>query len=295
MNSPLDWSDVKVFLAIARAGSLGGAARLTGQSQPTIGRRLRALERQVGQALFQRGSEGFVLTTEGASVVEHAQRMEAEALAIERQLAGQEGLLEGLIRVSASDWFGAQVLTPIFGRFLLQQPKVSIELLTDARLFSLARREADLAFRIRPFEETDVVQRKVAHVPYRVYRATGSSVVVPADGAGVSLVTLDTAFQDFPDASWLRRRLPKATVAFGSNSRDAQARLCASGIGLAVLPAPLGDAHAGLAVVDLGEAPPGRDVWLGYHRDLRRLGRLRALVDLTVRQLDEDPRFGPGA
>jgi len=281
----MDWSDVKIFLAVARAGSLGGAARLTGQSQPTMGRRLRVLEREVGQALFQRGKEGFVLTAEGASVLAHSERMEEEALAFERQLAGQERLLEGLLRVSSSDWFGVHILTPIFAEFVKLHPKVNIELITDARLFSLARREADLVFRIRPFDEADVVQRKAMHVAYRVYRAKGTAHPVRSDGEGVSLITLDSAFQDFPDVAWLRKKLPKAHVAFGSNSREAQARMCAAGVGLAVLPAPLGDASSNLEAVDLGGLPPGRDVWVGFHKDLRRLGRLRALVDATLAQL----------
>jgi DNA-binding transcriptional LysR family regulator len=281
----MDWNDIAIFLAVARAGSLGGAARLTGRSQPTMGRRLKALERRVGHALFQRGREGFVLTTEGAAVLSHAERMEEEALGFERQLAGHDRQLEGLIRVSSSDWFGTHILTPIFAAFVQRHPNVTVELITDARLFSLARREADLAFRIQPFEETDVVQRKATHVDYRVYRMRGLSDAVAGDGAGVALITLDAAFQDFPDATWLRRRLPRARVAFCSNSRDAQARMCAAGGGLAVLPAPLGDRYPGLEAVDLGEAPPGRDVWVGYHRDLRRLARLRALVDTTIAML----------
>jgi len=281
----MDWSDVKIFLAVARAGSLGGAARLTGQSQPTMGRRLRVLEREVGQALFQRGKDGFVLTDEGASVLAHSERMEEEALAFERRLAGQAQQLEGLLRVSSSDWFGVHILTPVFAEFVRQHPLVNIELITDARLFSLARREADLVFRIQPFDEADVVQRKAVHVAYRVYRAKGTAHPVRSDGQGVPLITLDSAFQDFPDAAWLRKKLPKARVAFGSNSREAQARMCAAGVGLAVLPAPLGDACAALEVVDLGGLPPGRDVWVGFHRDLRRLGRLRALVDATVERL----------
>lgn len=281
----MDWSDVKIFLAVARAGSLGGAARLTGQSQPTMGRRLRVLEREVGQALFQRGKDGFVLTDEGASVLAHSERMEEEALAFERRLAGQAQQLEGLLRVSSSDWFGVHILTPVFAEFVRQHPLVNIELITDARLFSLARREADLVFRIQPFDEADVVQRKAVHVAYRVYRAKGTAHPVRSDGQGVPLITLDSAYQDFPDAAWLRKKLPKARVAFGSNSREAQARMCAAGVGLAVLPAPLGDACAALEVVDLGGLPPGRDVWVGFHRDLRRLGRLRALVDATVERL----------
>ena len=281
----MEWSDIRIFLAVARAGSLGGAARLTGQSQPTMGRRLRVLERDAGQALFQRGAQGFVLTDEGAEVLAHAERMEEEALGFERRLAGQEGEIEGLLRVSSSDWFGVHILTPIFATFAARHPKVTIELITDSRLFSLARREADLVFRIRRFDEAGVVQRKAVHVDYRAYRAVGSTHGNASDGANVPLITLDTAFQDFPDVAWLRRKLPQSRIAFGSNSREAQARMCAAGIGLAVLPAPLGDAMSALEAVDLGEAPPGRDVWVGFHRDLRRLGRLRALVDETIAAL----------
>ena len=276
----MEWSDIKIFLAVARAGSLGGAARLTGQSQPTMGRRLRVLEREAGQALFQRGQQGFVLTDEGAAVLAHAERMEEEALGFERRLAGQEGEMEGLLRVSSSDWFGVHMLTPIFAAFAARHPKVTIELITDSRLFSLARREADLVFRIKRFDEAGVVQRKAVHVDYRAYRAVGTTH--GQDGGDVPLITLDTAFQDFPDVAWLRRKLPKSRIAFGSNSREAQARMCAAGIGLAVLPAPLGDAMRELEAVDLGDAPPGRDVWVGFHQDLRRLGRLRALVDETI-------------
>lgn len=70
-----------------------------------------------------------------------------------------------------------------------------------------------------------------------------------------------------------------------SNSRDVQAALCANGAGLAVLPRPLGDSHAAIELVDLGEPPPGRDTWVGYHRDMKRLARLRALLDLVIERL----------
>src|ERR1700752_300127 len=94
----MDWSDVRIFLAIARSGPLGAAARVTGQTQPTMGRRLRALESAVGHELFQRTTEGFVLTAEGAAVLNHAERMDEEALGFARALAGKEQQLSGLIR-----------------------------------------------------------------------------------------------------------------------------------------------------------------------------------------------------
>lgn len=281
----MEWSDIRVFLAIARAGSLSGAARATQSSQPTMGRRLRALERGLGYALFQRGQEGFALTDEGSLLLAHAERMEEEVLALERELAGQEQHLEGQLRVSSSDWFGVYMLTPVFAEFAKLHPRVAIELVTDSRLFNLARREADIVFRIQAFAEPDVIQRRLMTVPYGLYTAKGRSRPLPKEGRGCSLISLDSAYRDFPDARWLKKALPKARIAFTSNSREAQARMCASGAGLAVLPRPLGDSHAGLRLVKVDSEPPGRDVWMGYHRDLRQLRRLRALAGLTVERL----------
>jgi DNA-binding transcriptional LysR family regulator len=281
----MEWSDIRHFLAIARARSLNGAARLTGQSQPTMGRRLRALEHALGHALFQRGSEGFVLTDEGAALLAHAERMEEEALAFERELAGHGEELDGQLRVSSSDWFGVHMLAPVFAQFIKTNPRVAIELVTDARLLNLARREADLAFRIQAFAEPDVIQRRLMTIPYGLYAAKGRARAFANGGSGCALITLDATYRDFPDARWLKQVLPKAHVAFTSNSREAQARMCAEGVGLAVLPRPLGDGMAGLRLVKTDAPPPGRDVWVGFHRDLRRLRRLRALVDLCVERL----------
>ncbi|MDB5851249.1 MAG: LysR family transcriptional regulator, partial [Rhodoferax sp.] len=222
----MEWSDLRVFLAIAREGTLRGAARQLGQSQPTMGRRLRALEQSTGQTLFQRTGEGFVLTDEGAAILPHAERMEDEALGLQRRLAGQDEQLEGLLRLSSSDWFGTHLLAPVLAEFAQLQPRVAVELLTSAAHFSLPRREADLVFRIRPFDEPEVVSRKLMHIDYGVYLKAGLPPPLPGDGAGTPLVTMDTAFSGMPDAVWLQKMLPRAFVVSRSNNRDVQARLC---------------------------------------------------------------------
>jgi DNA-binding transcriptional LysR family regulator len=281
----LEWSDVRIFLSIARSGTLGAAAEQVGQTQPTMGRRLRSLEETVGHVLFRRTRDGFVLTDEGAAVLAYAERMEEEALGFSRALAGKDAHLTGLLRVSSSDWFGVQVLTPVFARFLAKHRDVSLELVTDSRRYNLARREADLVFRITPFDEPDVIQRKLMHVNYALYGRIDLVAPAPGDGEGHALISMDSAFGALPDVEWVKRMLPKARIAFGSNNRGAQARMCAEGGGFAVLPCPLGDTTPGLQRIDLGEAPPGRDVWLGYHRDLRRVARLRALLEATIEEL----------
>lgn len=281
----MEWSDLRVFLAVAREGTLAAAARTLAQTQPTMGRRLRTLEKAIGHTLFQRTRAGFVLTDEGSAMLGHAERMEEEALAIQRQLAKQAHQLEGTLRITSSEWFGAHMLAPVLAEFAALQPGITVELVTEARFLDLARREADLAFRIRPFTEPDVIARKLLHVRYGLYARTGMAHPVLGNGEDTTLIGLQTEFAGKPDDSWLQSMLPKARVVFRSNSRDMQAKMCAQGVGLSVLPVVLGEQLVGVERLDLGKDPPGRDTWVGYHRDLRRLARLRALLDLVINRI----------
>lgn len=283
--APLEWSDLRVFLAIAREGTLGAAGRRLKQSQPTMGRRLRALEEAVGAKLFQRSTSGLSLTDDGEIILRHAEVMEAEAIAMERQLSGRNGSLEGMLRLTCSDWFGRIMVAPVIAEFALLHPAVVVEMLTDARVYSLVRREADLVIRIAGFDEPEVVARRLTTVSYALYGKIGRWKPVAGDGLGCPLIMMDTGFGGMPDVAWLTRTFPNAHIAARSNSRDVQAQLCALGVGLAVLPVSLGEATAGIEKVELDIAPPSRDNWLGFHRDLGRLPRLRAFVDLLVERL----------
>ena len=162
---------------------------------------------------------------------------------------------------------------------------VVVELLTESRFLSLSRREADLAFRIRPFDEPDVVSRRLLQMHYGAYVAESAPEPRAGDGEGIGLITMDTGLGDMPDVDWLQHMLPNARVVFRSNARSVQARMCRGGAGVAVLPLPLAEAIGGLRRVELGEEAPRRETWIGYHRDMRRLARLRALLELVAARL----------
>jgi DNA-binding transcriptional LysR family regulator len=206
----MEWSDIKIFLAIARSGTLGGAARALHTSHPTVGRRLRALEEAIGHTLFQRTADGLVLTEEGHGIIALAEQMEEGALAMERRLAGQEQDLKGNLRISSADWFGAYVLPPILADFSKAYPNVDVEILTGTRLFNLAQREADVAFRIVPFDTADVIQRRLFRLEYGVYIAEESPDPKYGDGTGFRLITHDTSTGQFPDIAWLAESFPNA-------------------------------------------------------------------------------------
>ncbi len=283
----MEWSDVRIFLAVMRGGSYGEAARLLGVSHPTVGRRIKALEDEAEQALFRRTSEGLVLTDAGDSVLALAESMENSALAMERRLAGNHERLEGILRISSAEWFAGHVLAPVLTELARRHPAVVPEVIGSYRLLNLARREADVAFRLVPFTEPDIVQRRLMSISYGLYGSAESARMMEDDPASVGLILMNTAQSHFPDVAWLLDRFPSSRRVFTSTSRAVQAQMCLRGMGIAVLPRPLGDATSGLQRIDLPDQPPGRDIWVGYHHDLRHMDRLRAMLDIADAMLSQ--------
>jgi DNA-binding transcriptional LysR family regulator len=282
----LDWSDIRLFLAVAEQGTLTAAARSVGFTQPTLGRRIQSLEQSLGQKLFQRTTEGFLMTDAGQALLPAAKRMAEEADAALRQLAGQESKLTGTLRISSFDWFSHYVLSDYCAGFLKLHPQVSLELLTDNRLLSLARREADLVFRLQSFDEPDIAQRKLMQLDYGLYAHFSFDLNLLNTPEKLSLISMDSYFSDLPDVTWLKTHFPGAPIAFKSNSREAQARLCCAGLGLAVLPVGMANQIQGLQQLPVDIPPPPRQIWLGYHQDLRHQRKLRAFIDFMTQSLE---------
>ncbi|AZS77017.1 LysR family transcriptional regulator [Achromobacter spanius] len=285
----MEWSDVRIFLAVARGGSFGEAARSLGVSHPTIGRRIKVLEDEAQQALFRRTKDGLVLTDAGDNVLALAESMEDSALSMERRLAGNHQRLEGILRISSADWFAGYVLAPVLVELARRHPAVVPEMIASYRLLDLSRRDADVAFRIVPFSEPDIVQRRLMRIPYGLYASTETAQALQADPASVGLILMNTAQSHFPDVAWVLDTFPRSRRVFTSTNRTVQAQMCLRGLGLAVLPRPLGDALAGLQRIDTPDQPPMRDVWVGYHHDLRHMDRLRAMLDIADMMLSDSP------
>jgi DNA-binding transcriptional LysR family regulator len=283
----MEWNDVRIFLAVVRSGSFGEAARTLKVSHPTVGRRIKAIEDEAEQALFRRTKAGLVLTDAGDAVLTLAESMEDSALAMERRLAGNHGRLEGILRISAAEWFTGYVFAPVLAELTRRHPAVVPEVIASYRLLNLSRREADVAFRIVPFSEPDIVQRRLMRISYGLYGSADTATAMRNNPASVGLILMDTAQSHFPDVAWLLDRFPQSRRAFTSTSRAVQAQMCLQGIGIAVLPRPLGDATAGLERIDTPDEPPSRDVWVGYHHDLRHMDRLRAMLNIADAMLSD--------
>lgn len=284
----MDWDDLRYFLMLARHRTLSAAARELRVAQPTVGRRIAALERRLGAKLFVRRSDGFVLSTSGGELLAQAEQMERAAIAAERRVYGRDEGITGLVRVTASEWLISGVLAPLVAPLLARHPQLVIELLADQRHLNLARREADVALRPRRFEHDAVIQRATARLGFAVYASPEylARCGAPATGDGQGHVLIEMT-QDVGDVArtWLEASLPRAARAARTNGRDAMLALAVAGVGLACLARVVGDNTPALRRVVGLAAAPTPTLWMGTHRDAHSTPRVRAVTTHLAEQL----------
>jgi DNA-binding transcriptional LysR family regulator len=285
-----DWNDLKYFLACWRAGSLAGAGRLLKVDQTTVGRRLTAFEESLATRLFDRTSDGFVLTATGESLLETAQAVEQGMIDLERRASGQDARLSGVVRLATSETLAAAFLARLLASLHEEHPDIALELVTGNPSLNLLKREADVALRAgaRP-TQLSLIARRLGTVPWRLYvsepyrRTRPTGPAGPLDGHEVIAYIEEMA--QIPAARWLAEHEAGARVVMHANSILTAQQACQGGWGVACLPTFLGDASASL--VRLMEEPVwAAELWLVVHPDLARNARVRAVMDHVIRAVE---------
>jgi DNA-binding transcriptional LysR family regulator len=289
------WDDLHVFLAVARAGQLARAATALGVDATTVGRRLRRLETELGQTLFEQSRQGQTLTEAG-------ERLAARAEAIERQVreieAGAQGggELSGSIRVSVSEGFGTWFVAHHLPAFAAAHPRLRIDLVASSGFLNPSRREADVAILLARPRKGPLFTRKLTDYSLRLYAsrawlAEHGPVERKSDLRRHPLVGYVPDLLYAPELRYLREIDPELEPRVRSTSINAQYRLVAAGAGIAVLPCFIGDADPELVRL-LDAVVVRRSFWLVTHADTRRAGRVGAFVGwLTDLVASRQPRL----
>ena len=284
-NGAWDWDNVRVFLAVARHGSLRAAGRALGLSQPTIGRRLGAFETAFGgPLLFDRLPEGLRLNAAGEGLLDAAEQLEIAALSLERRRAAASPTLSGTVRISVGEWAASFLASNLADETAAAlKPAMTVELVETQETANLARREADLAVRHHPPQSGDLYIAKVGVFACTVYRRRGSE----RDG----WVTYTEEQAHYPTAAWVRRRLQEAggRIALRASNMPMQLAAIRAGAGCGLLPCFAADGDALLERLMPPVPELAADYWLIVHRDLRRAACVRAAMD-WVRSLFERQR-----
>ena len=282
-----DWALLRAFHAVAEAGSLSGAAKRLRVSQPTLGRQIAALERELNSRLFVRHSRGLELTAAGASIRDSAAQMDEAAAAITRRITGMDTMPAGTVRVSTSEGLGVHWLPPHLAQFRQHHPAIEVELVVDNAAVDLARRDADIALRLVRPQQPDLVGRKVARLGLGLYGAAGylarrGMPGRPEELREHDLVGFAERLSGVVQAVWLREIAGNAASAFRSNNLLAQFAAVRAGIGIGVLSRYMAEADPLLARVLPGIAVPELDIWLVVHDDVKRNPRIRLLYDFLA-------------
>lgn len=290
MREILDWNHVRAFLETVNEGSLSAAARKLSLTQPTLGRQVTALEKDLGLMLFERVGRKLVLTSGGIELLEHVNSMGEAADRISLVASGQSQSIEGLIRISASDMFSAHVLPPVLEELREIAPELEVEVIATNQISDLLRREADIAIRhVRP-EQPELIARLLRDATAHFY---GSAEYLGRMGCPQTLEELATYdFVSFGDSARMVQYLvaigiPVTAKNFkvGSESGVVAWEMARQGFGLV----PMSDDIAA-KFPDVEMVMPEMDaitfpLWLTTHRELHTSRRIRLVFDLLAERL----------
>lgn len=280
-----EWSDFRVILALGRAGSVAGAARLLGVDGSTISRRLAAAEKALGAVLILRGGREFAFTSAGREALAAAEAMETAATAAAASVRAAREEVQGIVRIACPPyaiWF----LAGFQEKVAAAHPGLGVELLSGRAPVDLAKGEADISIRsVRPGDLDLVVAQRVrlgsALYAASAYLAAHGRPAAPGDIRGHRLVRYAEPFLHLPAFAWLEAYADPTVPAVRVDSTDLARSLIASGGGIGVLYCVVGDATPGLERV-LPEPIDSIEIGIVYHASMRGSARIRAVLDMLI-------------
>ncbi|MGF1551932.1 MAG: LysR family transcriptional regulator [Paracoccaceae bacterium] len=296
----VDWDDLRFFHAVARTGSLSGAARELGVSQPTVGRKIRDLETALQAKLFDRLACGYSLTEAGWRIFDKATEMADAARCIADRVSGETNAAAGAVRLTCPEGLGAAWLTPHLRALRQRHPHLAVQVSLCSTTLDLANGEADVALRMGEPQDTTLVGRRIGEIAFHLYASRDylAERGVPSsleDLAAHRVIESGGKLAGVPQALLLRDRAHGASVSLSLDSLLAQAAAARAGFGVAALPTYL-VAEAGDLVRVLDERfRVVMPLWLLTREDLRGVTRVRALQDFVIATARRCPPCGERA
>ena len=278
-----DWDHIKTFLAVVDEGSLSGAARALGQTQPTVSRQVAALESSLNATLFERTGRSVALTPFGGELLDHVRAMARSADMISLSAMGQSQSVEGKVRLTASELMSAFVLPPLVKEISQQAPLLEIDVVADNGVRDLVRREADIAIRHARPDQPNLFTKRLRDERMRFY---ASKAYIEARGHPtkhnlsshqiVSFVEADRMLSYLVPAGL---ELARENFRFTSSSQFVALQMARDGLGLAILPERAVGALPDLVPIEIDIGAFELPTWLVTHRELKTSRRIRLVFD----------------
>jgi len=283
-----NWDDHRFFLAVARELTLTAAGRALGVSQPTVSRRLEALEAKLKVRLFDRTRQGYALTATGMELFETVQQVEADLTEVDRKIQGKDQNLTGGLRITCTEIFLNGYLSPFIWRFLAQHPGIDFSVsCTDSQL-SLSRNDADLAIRFTQHDPEALAGRRLASVAFGVYAASsvaGDHFTLPNRSEWDWIGFLD----EMHNRILFGGAFPESRFKHRFDNVAAMQSMVRSGLGVTVLPCYTADRDESLRRAEPEPIMASKlDLWILHHPDIRNVYRVRLFADFITDLITAD-------
>ncbi len=287
MNSNFDWSLIRSFLAALEHGSLLGAARALGSTQPTLGRHIAELESQLGVVLFERTGRGLLPTDMALRLADSARAMEGSAHQLVRSVSGAQAGVTGTVRITASQPVACFVMPPVLAQMRAALPEVQVELVASNQVSNLLRREADIALRMVQPDQTSLIAKRIAKVTLGTYahrdylRRRGTPRQI-ADLLGHELIGTDRDETLLRAFAGLGYPVGREVFAFRTDDLIAYWEGVRAGLGVGFVGDYLARTDSQLvSLLPMLKIPP-LPIWLTVHREIRTSPRIRAVYDFLA-------------
>ncbi len=288
----MDWDKLRIFHAVAEAGSFTHAGESLNLSQSAVSRQISTLEESLGVSLFHRHARGLLLTEQGELLQKAAKDIFGKLAMIEGQLVDSKQLPEGPLRITTTEFIGSTWLAPHLKYLRSRHPNIQLTMLLDDRVLNLGMREADAAIRLYKPEQPDLIQRQLAVINFHIYasKAYLKEYGTPKDPKELRKHTLigypENTPPPFSDPNWLFRIAgtdPEDDFKLlMMNSMYAMQEAVQGGVGLAMLPDYLAKGDKNLECVLPDLQPQPIDMYFVYPEERRHSQRIRIFRDFLL-------------
>ncbi len=290
-----DWNRARAFFVAAKEGSFSAAGRALGIAQPTVGRQVAALEKELGVVLFERIGSTLELTSAGLDLMEHVRAMSDAATHMSLAATGQAQSIDGTVCITASELIAAYILPPIIARLRRTHPGIEIEISASNAARDLRRREADIAVRNFRSTQPELITKKIADHEARLYASPAYLARLgqpssPADLSRAEFFGFDRSDIMIKGLNALGLQVTAKNFPIVTDNHLVQWELAKQGIGICIVMDEVGDAEPKMRRV-LPDLPPiPVPIWLATHQEVRTSRRIRVVFDMLADELSRPPR-----
>ena len=283
------WDDLRILLALHRDRSFLVAGRTLGMATSTVARRIAALARTAGRPLVHRANDGTQLDPDALPLVALAESLELGLDALRRDDVADDAV-SGTVRLSMSEGF-VRPVTEALARLRVKHPRLLVELMSESRLVDLSRREADIGIRVTPAAGAAVISRPMGRAKTGLFasrdyvaRRLPTGRLLKSQAGFHEWVGLDATLAKLPQEQWMRAYGASRFV-FRSNSSIALEHAMSAGVGIGLMVVGRGADRLGLVQLELEASPPAVEVYVAFHRDLKKSKRVRVVVSALEHEM----------